>query len=221
MNAVEFSGIAFDLDGVLVNSTPVHVWAFREVLRPLGITQFDYARWAGMTTRETIQRVLAENRIESNDAERIELTAMKTALAREKLRKAPAIMDGCTPLLERLSRQLPLALASSASPDSIELFLDYSRCRPFFSVVLSGSNVERSKPEPDIYELAARLLGLSPDRMLVVEDAVSGVQAGRSAGCEVWGVLGTCRADALRSAGASRVFDSLTDVGRGILDESH
>jgi sugar-phosphatase len=77
---------------------------------------------------------------------------------------------------------------------------------------ISGDMVERGKPDPEPYRRGAELLGFFAAECVVVEDAPSGVQAGRGAGCRVLGVLGTHSAEELREAGAMWVVESLTKV---------
>jgi sugar-phosphatase len=77
---------------------------------------------------------------------------------------------------------------------------------------ISGDMVERGKPDPEPYRRGAELLGFPAAECVVVEDAPSGVQAGRGAGCRVLGVLGTHSAEELREAGAMWVVESLTKV---------
>jgi HAD superfamily hydrolase (TIGR01509 family) len=216
----EIRGIAFDLDGVLIHSTPIHAWAFQEVLRPLGIHDFVYEQWAGMATSEVMDRVLAEHGIEMDEAGRAGLTARKSALARDRMKQKPPIPEGCTDLLRKLSERFSLGLASAASPSSIAQFLELSQSRHLFNVVLSSEDVPRRKPAPDVYALAASRLNLSPSQMIVVEDAIAGVKAGCEAGAAVWAVLGTASAEELRSAGALYVYNGVLELGNAILNES-
>ena len=81
---------------------------------------------------------------------------------------------------------LKLALATSADRVKMEVNLRETGISPeFFQAIVTGLDVEKKKPAPDIYLKAAMTLGLSPDNCLVVEDAVSGIKAGKAAGCRV------------------------------------
>ena len=175
-------GIIFDLDGVLTDSTPIHDWAFREILRPYGIG-VDYQRIAGMRTLDAIRMLLAENGVD--DANAASLARAKSEAALRRIRAENPVVPGALDLVERLSARFPIGLASSGSRESVDAFLEMNRARPLFQVVLSGSDVKAAKPSPEIYLEAARRLGIPPPDCLVVEDSKSGAQAAIGAGAEV------------------------------------
>jgi HAD superfamily hydrolase (TIGR01509 family) len=87
--------------------------------------------------------------------------------------------------VERLAREWPLAVASSAHCDVIEAALERTALRPSFAVIVSSDEVAHGKPEPDVYLEAARRLGIVPSDCLVVEDSLNGVKSGRAAGMAV------------------------------------
>ena len=78
--------------------------------------------------------------------------------------------------------------------------------------IVSGDRVEKGKPDPEPYRRGAEMIAVAPAECVVVEDAPSGVRAGKAAGCRVLGVLGTHAAAELRAAGAEWVVASLEDV---------
>lgn len=206
-------GIVFDLDGVLIHSTGCHRAAFEEVLRPLGIRDFVYEPYAGWRTAEVIASEFRRGGLAA-DPEAIRAAAdRKTALARQKLIETNPLADGCRNVLESLAADYRLGLASSGSRGSVHAFLGANHFEEFFQSVLTGDDVTNSKPDPEIYRKSFAGLGLAPDACVVVEDAVSGIEAARRAGAEAIGVTGTCSAGLLRRAGAVRVVDRLSDIG--------
>ena len=85
-----------------------------------------------------------------------------------------------------VERGLKLAVASSADPVKVNINLDEIGLeRSLFGAIVTGLDIEHKKPAPDIYLKAARLLDVRPSRCLVVEDAISGVEAGKAAGARV------------------------------------
>jgi beta-phosphoglucomutase-like phosphatase (HAD superfamily) len=84
-----------------------------------------------------------------------------------------------------------MAVASNAEPENINLLLDQSGLRHYFREVLDGHQVSNPKPHPDVYLLAARLLGVSPANCIVFEDSPSGTLAGAAAGMRVIGIRTT------------------------------
>src|SRR5574341_920636 len=115
-------GIVFDLDGVLLQSSACHRAAFEAVLRPLGVTDFDYRRYAGWRTADAIEDTLrGAGRLP--DANTIAMLAdAKSRLARVKLAASQPVPADCLPVLRQLSDCYRLALASSGSRRSVELF---------------------------------------------------------------------------------------------------
>jgi beta-phosphoglucomutase len=211
-------GVVFDLDGVLIDSTECHRSAFEEVLRPLGIQDFEYSQYAGWRTAEVVEAVLrraglaAESELVASTAER------KTLLARAKMAAVNPRREGCPEILEKLAEMgYALALASSGSRGSVEAFLDVNNCRGIFRSVLTGGDVVRAKPDPEIYAKTFELLGLEPGTCVVVEDAVSGIQAACRAGAVPIGITGTSGAEALRDSGACAVVDRLLEIPAALL----
>jgi beta-phosphoglucomutase len=203
--------VVFDMDGVLVDSAACHRTAFEQVFLPFGVTDFDYGRYAGWRTAEVVRHVLTGVGLSDKDADQI--AARKSQIARDLMTETDCTAPSCTSVLERLAECYVLALASSGSRQSVELFLAKNGHRRLFRSILCGDQVRHAKPHPEIYERTFAALGMEPRRGVVVEDAVSGVEAALGAGVqEVIGMAGTVSPDALLSAGARRVISTLTDL---------
>jgi HAD superfamily hydrolase (TIGR01509 family) len=213
------SAVVFDLDGVLLDSAPCHRRAFEEVLGPFGIRGFDYSQYAGWKTSNVIEDVLRSAGREPAPELIAELAAKKSRLARETLLESNPVASDCIPVLEGLSREYKLALASSGSRASIALFLSSNGCAHLFQSVLCGDDVSCSKPHPEIYQRTFAALSVAPGRAIVVEDAVAGIQAARAAGAgAVIGVEGTCTPSELTGAGASGVIRGVRDLPEFLCD---
>ena len=207
--------VVFDLDGVLMESTPFHTQAYEEVLAGVGVTGFSYARFAGMRTREVMEVVGREWGKGWEAGEIGELSAAKTRRALELMKLNRPVVAGCEALVRRLALRYRVGLASSASRESVAWFLETTGLE--FGVVLSGSDVREAKPSPEIYRRAMEALGVEGGETLVVEDAVAGVLAGRAAGARVWGVLTSSAEADLLAAGAERCLANLSDFGEELL----
>jgi beta-phosphoglucomutase len=205
--------VIFDLDGVLIDSAPYHRAAFEEVFRPLGIDDFDYPRYAGWRTADVVETVLrAAPRIPEPELVR-EMARNKSRIAREKLAAANPVAPDCVAVLEELSRHYALALASSGSRQSVELFLTANRCASLFGSVLSGDDVKHAKPAPEIYERAFKALHIAPPDGAVIEDAAAGILAAKDAGAGmVIGFAGTSPSEQLLAAGADLVIQTLSEL---------
>ncbi len=207
------SAVVFDLDGVLLDSTPFHSRAFEEVFRPFGVRGFDYRQYAGWKTANVIESVLRRAGREPAAQLISDLAAEKSRLARENLIAANPVAPDCIPVLERLSREYSLALSSSGSRASIDLFLSSNGCAHLFQSVLCGDDVSFAKPHPEIYRRTFAALNVTPGAAVVVEDAIAGIQAARAAGAGiVIGVEGTFSASQLSGAGADGVIPGVRDL---------
>jgi len=205
-------GIVFDLDGVLIQSAPSHAAAFEQVFARCGIHDFEYAPYAGWRTPEVIADVLARRgRTESAQAI-AEMAWEKSLLARQLLAASYPLAKNCEVTLAELAGGFHVALASSGSRSSVDAFLKLTGSRSLFRSVLSGEDVIRAKPDPEIYVRSAERLGVDAGQCLVVEDAVAGVAAARAAGCRVIAMAGTCSAEDLWSAGADQVVRNLREL---------
>ncbi|MFC4495107.1 HAD family hydrolase [Streptomyces ovatisporus] len=175
--------VIFDLDGTLVDSEPLYWEAGRRVLAAHGAGEFtwqQHTRFIGISTVETMEALRREYGV---DAPVGQLVAEKNRsylqLAARSARVFPAMLD----LVERLhAAGHPLAVASGSSGEAIEAVLEGTGLDDLLPVRVSAEEVERGKPEPDVFLEAARRLGADPARCVVVEDAPPGAEAARRAG---------------------------------------
>ncbi len=187
-----FAAAIFDMDGVLVDSEPLHLRATQAALGPRGAsyTERDNRAFFGATDAELLRvlRILFD--IATPTAALVEAKmAHLLALVRTDARPLPGI-----PHVPRWFHEegLPVALASSSARPVIDAVLDTLGLEALFPVVVSGDEVPRGKPAPDGFLLAARRLAVEPGRCLVIEDSRNGVLAAKAAGMVVAAV--PCRA---------------------------
>lgn len=176
------AAVIFDMDGVLVDSEPMHVDAMRELLRPYGIAYTDRENEAffGFTDPEVFRVLRARYGLEPDEDE---LTRRRAALLVELTRTRTVPMPG-VPDVPRALHGLGyrLAVASSSAADVIRATLDALAIAGLFEALVSGLEVGRGKPAPDVFLETARRLGVAPGGCLVVEDSRNGVLAAKAAG---------------------------------------
>ena len=197
-------GIIFDMDGVLCDSEPLIAEAagrmFREKYGVLARPE-DFHPFIG-TGEERFLGGVAEKygvRLEPG-VDKARTYAIYLELIRGRLRPLPGA--GAF-VADSRARGLKLAVATSADRLKLDGNLREIGLSPAsFAALVTGNEVSRKKPHPDIFLRAAEKLGLPPANCLVVEDAPSGLQAGRAAGCRCLGITTTFDADALLAAGA-------------------
>ncbi|HMF78434.1 MAG TPA: HAD family phosphatase [Bryobacteraceae bacterium] len=181
-------GMIFDMDGVLIDSMPMHVLAWERYLQRLGISVEDLERRMhgkrnSELVRDMIDADLPEDVVFRHGADKEQL--FRDMLLEKELSHAQ--IPGLLEFLER-HRGEPMAIGSNAEPENIEFVLERFGLRPYFPVAVNGMQVARPKPFPDIYLEAAKRLGVKPRNCIVFEDSPTGVEAGRAAGMRVVGV---------------------------------
>ncbi|MHC2635167.1 beta-phosphoglucomutase [Bradyrhizobium liaoningense] len=204
----ETKAIAFDLDGVLVDSVPIHIEAWRGALDMRGIRLPDrqLAQCVGITSPAFAAKLEEWGVVLPDRAQVIETK-------RQIFRRASATrvipVRGADRLLRYLAPRLPLALCTMARAQEVDLTLDRCDWRQLFRLVLTCDDVSAPKPDPAIYLTATASLGLMPWQVVALEDSPVGIAAARSAGIRVVGVATTCSAVHLLDAGAECVVDDL------------
>lgn len=184
-------GAIFDLDGVLVDTAKYHYAAWRRLANELG---FDF-------TEKENERLKGISRIESLDI-LLEIggfnmsTEMKEALAQVKNNwyvqlisaiKEDEMLKGAKEYLLKLKEQGIKIALGSASKNSM-VILKALKIEPLFDAIVDGTMITKSKPDPQIFLLAAKKLGLSPSECAVFEDSLAGIKAAKSAGSLAVGI---------------------------------
>ena len=177
--------VIFDLDGVLADSEPWWNQIDAKLLAEHGITyRGEYHQEVlGVSYRLAVEFYKKAFGLSASTEE---LMRRRGDIAAEVFVTRVGLFPSAKQVLQELRQMnLRLAVATSSVSASARPFLDRHGLTTFFDVVVTGDQVERGKPHPDIYLLAAELLGVTTDECLVVEDALSGIAAGKAAGMRV------------------------------------
>ena len=185
LSADGFDAVIFDCDGTLVNSMPYHFEAWCEALSLHGAANiFKEDVFYAMGGRPTKDIV-----VELNDEYGLKLDPERVAFAKREafLKKLGQIelIDEVAAFAESLRGKLPMAIATGGTRLVIEKTLQAVGVSDLFDEVVTADDVKTGKPAPDIFLRAAELLGVKPERCLVLEDAPAGVMAGQLAGMTV------------------------------------
>jgi HAD superfamily hydrolase (TIGR01509 family) len=176
-------GFVFDMDGVLLDSEPLHHHAVNQLLRADGCRELsfdEYVPYMGTTDDYTWGDLASRFALPSPAAVYID---RYNGIVLDLYRNNAVIAPGARSLLLELRRMgLGLAVASSSRRAWVEACLESLGIRDLFNVVLSGEMVKRSKPDPEIFLLAARALGLEPGECVAIEDSPNGVASAVAAG---------------------------------------
>lgn len=185
---MKYKGIIFDLDGVICSTDEYHYRAWKQLADRIGVP-FDRTvnnRLRGVSRMESLEIILEKSPVAYSEAEKQAMAAEKNELYRTLLAQMSPrdLSDEVRETLERL-RAAGLRLAIGSSSKNTPLILGRIGLDNWFDAVSDGNNITRSKPAPEVFLKAAGMLQLSPADCLVVEDALSGAQAGHAGGFAV------------------------------------
>jgi beta-phosphoglucomutase family hydrolase len=183
--------LIFDMDGVLIDSNPLHREAWVAFNRRYGLetTEQMHQRMYGKRNDEIVRDFFGADLV---DEEVIARGAAKEELYREMA--GPQLEQMLVPgIREFLAeyRDAPAAVATNAEPANVEFLLSRAGLKTYFRVVIDGHQVRHPKPHPEIYLRASDALGIPPPDCIVFEDSYSGVQAALGAGMRVVGLATT------------------------------
>ncbi|MCC6232185.1 MAG: HAD family phosphatase [Verrucomicrobiales bacterium] len=208
----EFDAVIFDLDGVIVDSEPLHQLGFQRLFQELELDPSvadDWHRFVGTSDRHVLVELLAGRNVgRSLEA----LLDRKAALFLELLREKEPVYPAIPGLVEALARRYPLAVASGSLRTAVDGALELKGLKRFFRATVSVQDVARGKPAPDLYLRAAALLGVDPRRSVAIEDSVAGVTAAKAAGLRAIALPNTTPAEMLRGANADAVVSDYAQV---------
>lgn len=189
----------FDMDGVIVDSNPVHKIALQQFCQEHGydLSEDDLReKIYGRTNRDWLRNLFGE----LDDHTVRKYAEEKEALFRS-LYSDIKPLNGLISFLDQLDElKIKRAIATSAPRANVDFTLDNTNTRRYFSTILDDSFVSEGKPNPQIYLKSAQAVGFEPARCIVLEDSLSGVAAGKRAGCKVVGLTTTHSPEELAEA---------------------
>ena len=211
--------VLFDMDGVLIDSFEAHFESWNVIARQEGkeMSRQQFAETFGRTSREIIALLWPEKAEDTAAIRRFD--DRKEAAFREIIAEEFPAMAGVAALLASLSDAgIAMAVGSSGPPPNVALVVDRLRARDHFGALVTGEDVTRGKPDPQVFLMAAERLGVPPSRCVVVEDAPAGLQAAHAAGMACVGIASTGRTrDEL--AEADLVVDTLGQLSPDVFHQ--
>ena len=202
--------IIWDMDGVLVDSEPLHQEAFLEVFESIGYGDghgIHFPDYFGRSDRALWVDFIERHR-PPYDLE--QLAAWKQERFLKRLRLERPVFPGLIEALGPLGDVYSMALASGSSHETIRAVLDFEELQDRFAVVVSAQDVPNGKPSPEIFLRTAEMLGVTPDRCCVIEDSKAGVTAACRAGMPVFAITNSLPTEELD--GATRIVSSYESI---------
>jgi len=194
------SALIFDMDGVLVDSNPFHVQKWIEFLHERGIpyNAEDLPKQIFGSRNDTALRRFFGRDLPKGEIEKLseDLEARFRAAFRphaQPLLGLKTLMDECR------AEGIPLAVASSAMTKNVDFVVDTLKLRSYFASIVTGDDVSRPKPDPEIYIQAAERLTLAPAKCVAFEDSFVGIESAKRASMKCVAIASTFPADELRS----------------------
>ncbi|HEY1017903.1 MAG TPA: HAD family phosphatase [Sediminibacterium sp.] len=179
--------IAFDLDGTLIDNNQFHFITWQEFYRKRNreLTMDEYkACFNGRTMTDCVKYVFQQPDMPTEEIERY--TNEKESLYREIYAAHIKPIPGLLALLELLDReQIPMVIATSGIQDNIDFLFSHIPIKQYFKRVIKGSDITHGKPHPEMYQLAAKELGLPAGKCIAFEDATVGITSAGAAGMKV------------------------------------
>ena len=186
---MKFQAVIFDLDGVICFTDEYHYRAWKAMADGMGIP-FDRTvnnRLRGVSRMASLEIILEKYEGPAlSQAEKEKLAQQKNDIYRESLKEMSTadLSDEVRETLDGL-RAMGFKLAIGSSSKNTPFILGQIGLKDYFDAVSDGNNITRSKPDPEVFVKAAQMLGIAPEYCLVVEDAVSGAEAGHAGGMKV------------------------------------
>jgi beta-phosphoglucomutase len=217
--------VIFDFNGIIVDDEPIHFRLFQKVLGEEGIVLTEeayYARYLGFDDRGAFTTAFRESQRLLDEAKLDELIARKAVYYQNAIRSQVAIFPGVVNLVAALADNVPLAVASGALRHEIKTILATAGLLDRFRAIVSTEDVERGKPEPDIFLKALAALNdeseepLQPANCVVIEDSKEGVRGARRAGMKCLAVTNSHPPELLGEANV--IVKSLEDVSLELLN---
>ncbi|WP_446898953.1 HAD family hydrolase [Clostridium sp. LBM24168] len=188
---VYVKAVIFDMDGVIIDSEPAHLRINNKMFEKLKIDVSDEEKlkFVGATTSSVWEIIKGKYNLSYSIGE---LVKMDRDLYMKDLKSTSNIkpITGVDVLIKKFYKnKLKLAIASSSPMDVIKIIISNFKLNRYFDYLITGDEVKRSKPAPDIFLKAAELLGVLPKECVVIEDSKNGIQAAKSAGMYCIGFL--------------------------------
>jgi len=209
----ESEAVLFDMDGVVVDSDSMHDEAKKEAIKFCGVElgNSDWEELRHHTSAQIYQRLFEKYpNIKVTEAD---FVARKSKIFAEI---APAKMQevqGSFDFIQRLREKgKKTALVTASRMDTLNIVAQKFNLKEYFDIILSREDVKNTKPDPEAYLKAAKLLYLEPKLCVVVEDSVPGIQSGKAAGCRVVGKITSKSEEILLKAGADLVFENYSEL---------
>ncbi len=184
--------VIFDMDGVIVDSNPFHKEAWKLFLKKydFNLSEDDFKKKIFGKTNRDILEIFFGNKLTRKKVEAY--TYEKELFYQKSFEPYICLTNGLEPFLETLKfNNIKIGISTSAPVMNIDFVMEKTGIRDYFSVIVDESQINKGKPDPEIYLKTASRLSVKPSECIVFEDSISGVRSARNAGMKVIGITTT------------------------------
>jgi len=210
-------GFIFDLDGVIVDTAKYHYRAWKTLADQLGFsfTHKHNELLKGVSRKRSLEILLAIGKVDASEEQKQYwmkakndeyLTYIRKMTAEEILPDVPKILNYLQ------TKEQPIALGSASK--NAEEILNRVGLREDFTALVDGTHVSKAKPDPEVFLIGAKQLGVEPENCVVFEDAIAGIEAAKNAGMTAIGI-----GDANDLVGADYVFNDFTEISTEFIEQ--
>ncbi|HEY8443693.1 MAG TPA: HAD family phosphatase [Clostridia bacterium] len=209
---LKIKGVLFDMDGVLVNSEDIGKRAFLEAIKDYGVIGHmeDFKDFVGGGAEPVLRGIMEKN----GGTFVPEVITHAYDIYEQKARVELKAFDATNRVIKTLHEKgYKLGVCSSGNRRRVNINITYGKIEAqYFSAIVSGEDVPRKKPFPDIYLRGAELLGLEPKDCIAVEDAINGIKAAHAAGMKCIAVSTSFTKDELKEHNPEYIISDISEV---------
>ncbi|GET29145.1 HAD family phosphatase [Prolixibacter sp. SD074] len=208
-------GLIFDMDGVIIDSNPLHKKAWRTVFgrEGISITEEDFTNFIFGTTGDSAIRILMKREMAQEEVDSFNQAVDAEYRSMVKRMDGVEPVEGLRNFLEQLrSAGYRIVVATSAPTKNVDMVMDKLQLREYFEFIIDRARVTHGKPHPEIYLATLEQMGMPASQCVVFEDSLAGIRAAVGAGIKVIGVTTSHSDDELRKAGAILTISNFDEM---------
>lgn len=193
--------VIFDMDGVIIKNSEYHRSAWNKFCEKYGIslTEDERKNYLYGTINKTALEYMFKKSLSKEETKRY--SDEKEEIYRALYKPNIKLTDNLKEFLELLKRNhIITAIATSADKTNVDFIMESTEIREYFKEIVDADQIQRGKPDPEIYLKAAERINKKPTECIVIEDSISGVKSGKNANMKVMAITNTHSADELREA---------------------